>query len=70
MTKQQQLISNRTNEELLKDWTALDSLPMTKELPMIRGWYMDEIENRFPTEFDQWIENCHIDDNIANYITL
>lgn len=70
MTKQQALITSRTNAQLVQDWVAIETLKMSKEVAMVRGWLMDEIEKRFPVEFDKWMENCMDDDNIENYITV
>ena len=65
-----EIITKRTNAELIKDWTLLDSLEVTPEVAMVRGWMMDEIEKRWPQEFDNWMENCDTNDNIENYIKL
>jgi len=73
MTKQQEILKARTDAELIKDWETLDSLTKTKatlQQATVRGWLMDEIELRFPEEFDNWIDNCDNDDNIRNYIKV
>lgn len=70
----QSIITKRTNEELIRDWKVLDTDTakngITVEKATVRGWLMDEIEKRFPVEFDRWLENCANDDNIENYIKL
>lgn len=74
MKRAQDLLSKRTNEQLVTDWIVLDELcntdGMTPERAITRGWLMDEIEKRWPVEFDKWIENCAIDDHIENYIAV
>ena len=70
MNKHQELISKRTNEELIRDWIILDTLAIDSKVVTVRGWLMDEIEKRWPEEFDKWIDNCDKDDNIENYIKL
>ena len=66
----QQILSTRTNSELIADWLVLDQKKVNQETADVRGWYMDEIEKRFPKEFDNWLENCEIDDDITHYIKL
>ena len=72
MTKQASVIAKRTNEELIQDWQVMDALTegkgVTPEQATVRGLLMDEIEKRWPKQFDKWIDECHIDDNIESYI--
>lgn len=70
MEKYKIALKARTNVELIKDWVALDKLTATPDIATVRGWLMNEIETRWPAEFDAWMENCHIDDNIESYIKL
>ena len=71
MSKQENLLRTRTDKELLEGWKLISSQPMTEEIPIVRGWYMDEIERRFPKEFNQWLESetCE-DDEIIQLINL
>ena len=71
MTKQQQLLKSRTDKELLEGWKLISLQPMSEEMPIIRGWYMDEIERRFPVEFDKWLESetCE-DEEIIQLINI
>lgn len=64
------MIQNRTDAELIRDWEVLDLKEVTTEVAIVRGIMMDEIEKRFPTEFDAWMESCEEDDNITNYIKI
>ena len=68
MTKYQILLASRTNEELIRDWEVLDTQKVTEHIATVRGWIMDEIEKRWPVEFNNWIENCDKDDSIRSYI--
>ena len=74
MTKVQILLAGRTNNQVITDWIVLDELctvdGVTQERAIARGWIMDEIEKRWPVEFDQWIENSAIDDHIEHYVTV
>ena len=36
---------------------AQEALPMTPELPIVRGWLMDEFERRDQKAFDAWSED-------------
>ena len=73
MKTQQQLLKERTNKELLNDWELLNSMLQDRPTPMqinVRGWLMDEIELRFPAEFDKWIDSCSSDNDIRKYIEV
>lgn len=71
MNKQQQLLATRTDKELIEGWEHVSALPMSEEIPTIRGWYMDEIEKRFPKEYDNWLESetCE-DEELRKYLNL
>lgn len=71
MSKQETLLSSRTNEELIEGWEMVSKMPMSEEIPTIRGWYMDEIEKRFPKEYDNWLESetCE-DEELRMYLGL
>lgn len=70
MTRYQELLASRTNAELIRDWKVLDTQKVTPEIAIVRGWLMDEIEKRWPEEFNNWMENCDKDDNIEHYIKV
>lgn len=70
MEKMKKIIAARSNEDLLKDWEILDAKESTTEVVTLRGLYMDEIEKRWPAEFDEWIDSCEKDDDIRSYIKL
>ena len=74
MKNYKDMVSTLNNKDLLETWTTLDKKIDSKEIEIaeatVRGWLMDEIEKRFPIEFDLWIENCMEDDNLENYIKI
>lgn len=50
-------LASRTLDQLLLDWELTEALPMTPELPTVRGWIMDELRRRDPDAYDAWIED-------------
>ena len=42
--------------ELIKQRTTDDAEP-SQELPIVRGWLMDELEKRNPVAFSCWLES-------------
>ena len=64
-------LSKLTDENLVLTWKQLDKIEtMTTAIAKVRGWVMNEIERRWPKEFDTWMENCQDDDNIDTYIKI
>lgn len=61
------MLSERTDAELIRDWQTIDALPVKGNIPTVRGWLLDEIERRFPAEFDAWLEYGY-DKDISQYI--
>lgn len=60
-------LANRTTEQLLLDWELTEALPMTPELPIVRGWIMDELERRDAKAFDAWSEDEDLDASPRKY---
>lgn len=50
------MLAKRTMAQLIADWELTERLPYTPELPVTRGWLMDEFERRDPEAFDAWAE--------------
>ena len=50
------LIAHRTMEQLIEDFeiTETNNDPY---IPTVRGWIMDELENRDAEAFDKWIDS-------------
>ena len=54
--------------ELIEVWERTATLEGA-EIPMVRGWIMDEVEDRYPKAFAAWIdtEYCR-DEELKDYI--
>ncbi len=50
------LLKQRTLSQLFSDWDLTEAMPMTAELPTVRGWIMEEFKRRDPEAFDRWME--------------
>ena len=50
-------LAARTTVQLLTDWDLTEVLPMTPELPVVRGWIMDELKRRDKAAFDAWSDD-------------
>jgi hypothetical protein len=55
-TKANELLKNRSTDDLIVDFETTNDQTMTVELGMVRGWIMDELETRDPAAFDKWID--------------
>lgn len=55
--KARNMISTRTTEQLMADWELTEIAPMSAELPIVRGWIMDELESRDPEAYDAWMDD-------------
>lgn len=57
------LIARRPLENLIADFELLDARivdadhPLTAEEVMVRGWIMDELEDRNQEAFDAWMDD-------------
>jgi len=36
--------------------------------PTLRGWFMDELEKRFPDQFDKWLDSDCRDEDLRKFI--
>lgn len=50
------LISNRSMKQLVADFEATET-NNDPYIYMVRGWIMDELENRDAEAFDKWIDS-------------
>ena len=50
-------LTTRTTAQLILDWELTEVLPMSPELPIVRGWIMDEFERRDKEAFDAWSDD-------------
>lgn len=49
------MIASRTMEQLITNFEITETLN-GPEVPMVRGWIMDELEKRDPEAFDKWLD--------------
>lgn len=54
MTKD--ILKTKTVKNLIDLFITTENMPYTSELPTVRGWIMDELEERNPKAFDQWLD--------------
>jgi hypothetical protein len=66
--KAKEMIKKLTDKELLKQWKLIDRKPMSQEVATVRGWLMDELEERFPDEFSAWLEDLSPNADITDYL--
>ncbi len=55
-----EMIRQRTTYQLVADFEQSEKTQMTDELPIVRGWLMDELEKRNPAAFACWLESNEI----------
>jgi len=71
MSKQENLLRTRTDKELLEGWEIICLQDKSIEKATVKGWYMDEIERRFPKEFNNWLESEDCEDKeLRKYLNL
>jgi hypothetical protein len=52
----QAMAAKLTNEALCLAWMGTEGKPVTKELALVRGWIMDELNRRLGDDlFDEWL---------------
>lgn len=54
--KARNMIKGLSDKELLKQWNLTNAMVATSGLARVRGWLMDEIEERFPKGYNKWLE--------------
>jgi len=57
LVKAHELLAARTTYELIADFEATDDAEPSQELPIVRGWLMDELGKRNKVAFDCWLES-------------
>ena len=62
------MIAKLTLEELINEWEKTTDIT-DENIYTVRGWLMDELENRNPEGFEKWLdsENCE-DGELKNYM--
>ena len=46
------LIASQSTVDIIRDFE------LTEQMPMIRGWYMDELKSRNAEAFEKWIDSA------------
>lgn len=61
------LIGSLATSQLLDQWEMTTTMtdPNTSTL---RGWFMDELEKRFPDQFDKWLDSDCRDEDLRKFI--
>lgn len=49
-------IASQTTEQIVEQFEMTENLN-TPEAPMVRGWYMDELESRDAEAFWNWVDS-------------
>lgn len=65
--KAREMIARQSTENLLDQWELTEAME-GPEVPMMRGWYMDELEKRNPEAFDKWLEEDAEDASLRKYM--
>ena len=61
------LVATLSTAQLLDQWEATSAMT-DLEAPILRGWFMDELEKRFPDQFDKWLDSECRDEDLRKYI--
>ena len=64
--KARELISNQTLSDLLDEW-ELTTNNDDPNIAIVRGWLMDEFEERNPQAFEKWLDENAKDEDLRNY---
>lgn len=67
MARAQALIRTRSTDQLLAVW-EMTTNNHDENIPMVRGWLMDEIERRYPAAFEAWICGDTEDSDLRLYV--
>lgn len=51
------LLSLRSTKDLVEDFIFAGFMEMTPEVPIVRGWIMDELQRRNPKAFNAWLDS-------------
>lgn len=61
------LIGSLATSQLLDQWESTSDIA-DPNIPTVRGWLMDELEKRFPEQFDTWMDSDCRDEDLRNFI--
>lgn len=61
------LIAGLTTSQLLDQWESTSDIA-DPNIPTVRGWLMDELEKRFPEQFDAWMDSDCRDEELRKFV--
>lgn len=61
------LVRSLKTAQLLDQWEATTTMT-DLNTPTLRGWFMDELEKRFPDQFDKWLDSDCRDEDLRKFI--
>lgn len=61
------LIGSLKTSQLLDQWESTSDIA-DPNIPTVRGWLMDELEKRFPDQFDKWLDSDCRDEDLRKFI--
>lgn len=50
------IVAQRPTYDLVTDFENTESMEITPEVALVRGWIMDELEARDPEAFNAWLD--------------
>ena len=50
------MMARQSTKNLLIQWALTEAMPMSEELPIVRGWIADELKRRDPDAYGAWLE--------------
>ena len=63
------IIKGFSDGELMAQWELTEYMDFSMDLATVRGWLMDEIQERFPVGFDKWLSlDDPRDDDLKYYV--
>lgn len=65
--KARNLVRSLTTAQLLDQWEATTTMT-DPNTPTLRGWFMDELEKRFPDQFGKWLDSDCRDEDLRKFI--
>jgi hypothetical protein len=60
--KYEAMLASLSMQQLKETWLATDKMMHNEQMPMIRGWILDEFERRDLVGFEKFLESDNLDD--------
>ena len=70
ITEVQVIISKVSNEQLIEIWTQYNKREKEDTTYKVRTWILEEIEKRFPEEYNEFADNYESGKDITEYIKI